>query len=166
MKIETPVVRIREAGLADTVAISAMMTPVASRQIAADFPQQGRESLLGGMTPAALAENMLRGYRYHVAENDDAIVGVIGMRGYSHLYHLFVSQSVQGRGIGRLLWQHARDASLAELQLRQFTVFSSAIAEEFYRQLGFRRTGDPKTKNGVVAIPMRLDLPEQQRRKT
>ncbi|NNM20948.1 MAG: GNAT family N-acetyltransferase [Gammaproteobacteria bacterium] len=152
--------RIRGAMLAEAAAMSAAMTPVAEQQIAADFPRQGRDVLLGGMTPEALAANMLCGYRYYLAENADGIVGVIGMRGYSHLYHLFVTRSVQGNGVGRLLWLHARDASLAELQLRQFTVFSSAVAEGFYRQLGFYRTGNPKIKNGVTAIPMRLDVPD------
>lgn len=153
-------ISIREAELADTSAMSEMMTPVAAAQIAVEFPQEGKDSLLGGMTPAALAENMSRGYRYYLALENGRITGVIGMRGYSHLYHLFVSQSGQGRGTGRLLWRHARDASLAELKLRQFTVFSSTIAEGFYRRLGFYRTGDPKTKDGSTAIPMRLDLPD------
>lgn len=151
-------ISIREAGPGDAAAISALMNPVAARQISADFPQEGKDSLHGGMTPSAVADNMLRGYRYFVASENQQFVGIIGMRGYSHIYHLFVAEDRQGRGIGRRLLQHARDMSLSEIELSAFTVFSSELAEDFYRRLGFERTGPTKTKRGVKAVPMRLIL--------
>ena len=59
------------------------------------------------MTPAAIAKYIRRGYRYHVAENENVIVGIVGIRDNSHLYHLFVAESHQGRGMAKALWEKA-----------------------------------------------------------
>lgn len=156
-------VNVREASRLDADAISRLIIPVAEIQIAADFPQQGRNELLGGMTREAIGKNLLEGYRYYVAMDDQAPCGAIGMRGYSHVYHLFVAIDRQGDGVGRRLWERARDASLAEVRLKAFTVYSSLFAEPFYYRLGFRRSGEPKTRNGVTAVPMHFTMKEEKK---
>ena len=147
---------IRLAGSEDIPAISRLLVDVATRHITHEFGAGGTAELRGGMQPAAIANRLLRGYRYHVALDEGTIVGVIGMRGYSHIYHLFVAEKAQRKGIGRLLWQRARQASQSEVPVMAFTVFSSRYAEAFYKSLGFRRTGAEQTRRGVTAIPMKL----------
>lgn len=149
-------ITIRVANRLDAEAISQLILPVADSQIASDFASEGRDELLSGMTPKAVAGYMEQGYRYHLAFDDQSLCGVIGMRGYSHVYHLFVANDMQHQGIGRRLWERASAASLSDVRLTEFTVYSSRIAEPFYHSVGFRRTGDAKTRKGVTAIPMRL----------
>ncbi len=151
-------ISIRDAGDADAAAISALILAVAEAQITHEFSEQGRQTMLSRLSPGDILRLMWSGYRYHVAEQAGELAGVVAMRGYSHLYHLFVSRSAQNRGIGRQLWQHAAAVSRRELSLRQFTVFSSRYAEPVYRAFGFVRTGGEKTKRGVVAIPMHLEI--------
>jgi len=152
------VITIRVADAKDISAISRLLIPVAEKQVAHEFGAEGTQALLGGMNPEAIANKMLCGYRYYLAIDSGRLVGVLGMRGYSHIYHLFVDEQAQGQGIGRLLFDTARQESLSEVSLSEFTVFSSHYAEEFYRTLGFRRTGDDKTKRGVTGVPMKLVL--------
>ncbi|MDH3646588.1 MAG: GNAT family N-acetyltransferase [Gammaproteobacteria bacterium] len=153
-------ITVKAAGRKDARAISELMVPVAKAQIAREFVAEGQEALLSGMTPAALEQNMLQGYPYYVAFDQEPLVGVIGMRGYSHVYHLFVAEEMQHQGVGRKLWDRASRDSLAAINLSEFTVYSSRYAEAFYHRLGFRRTGDEKERQGVIAIPMRLLLKE------
>jgi hypothetical protein len=39
-------------------------------------------------------------YQYHVAERAGALVGVVGIRNPSHLYHLLVDDRYQRQGFG------------------------------------------------------------------
>jgi GNAT superfamily N-acetyltransferase len=153
-------ITIREARRHDAAAISRLMVHVASAQISSGFSPEGQAELLGGMTPDAVYKKMQQGYRYHVAHDGEQLCGIIGMRGYSHVYHLFVATDQQGRGTGRRLWDRAYAASRAEVRVPAYTVYSSRYAENFYYRLGFRRTGDAQTRNGVTAIPMRLTIDE------
>ena len=149
-------IRVRQANRKDAAVISELIVPVAKAQIAAEFSPEGEQELLSGMTPSAIEQNLLQGYRYFLAADDGRYCGVIGMRGYTYIYHLFVAEKWQRRGIARRLWARARQASMAEIRLSEFNVFSSRYAEGFYHRLGFRRTGNEQTRKGVTAIPMRL----------
>ncbi|NNF66615.1 MAG: GNAT family N-acetyltransferase [Gammaproteobacteria bacterium] len=149
---------IRGATCNDAVEISRLIVPAASEQIAHEFGAEGRAALLAGMTPEAISKYMLQGYSYLLADDVDGIVGILGMRGYSHIYHLFVDRRRQRQGIASQLWREARRQSLAATRISEFTVYSSRVAEAFYYQLGFRRSGDEQEKQGVIAIPMRLAL--------
>ena len=98
-------------------------------------------------------------YRYLVAEDDERIAGFIGIRDGTHLYHLFVSAGLQGRGLARALWEQARVAALSGEATDGFTVNSSLGAVAVYRCFGFRETGPSRQEAGVVFVPMRL-VPE------
>lgn len=64
------------------------------------------------MTPDSIERYMQTGYRYHVAEMDAKLVGVIGIRDNVHLYHLFVAERYQRQGLAKKLWQFAMEVSL------------------------------------------------------
>jgi GNAT superfamily N-acetyltransferase len=99
------------------------------------------------------------GYRYHVAVDEGVLAGAIAVRDNRHVYHLFVAESFQKRGLARQLWTIARDASLAAGNPGEFTVNSSRFAVSVYRRFGFAESGPPDERNGVVSVPMRLRLP-------
>ena len=86
------------------------------------------------------------------------------MEGNRHVYHLFVDTLVQKRGLGRRLFQVAREAALAAGGSGEFTVNSSNYAVGFYERLGFRRLWGPLLKNGVPTTMMVMKREEKRMR--
>jgi GNAT superfamily N-acetyltransferase len=149
---------IREAEIDDSGPISRMVSVLAEKFITPDFTDEGRDHLLNSMTPAAIAKYIRSGYRYHVAEDEDEIVGIVGIRENSHLYHLFVAESHQGRGLAKVLWKKAMNESLCRGNPGEFTVNSSLNAQPVYEHLGFVTQSKPITKHGVTYTPMKLEI--------
>ena len=147
---------IRAATARDAENISNLVRQLSAKFIANDFTAEGRETLLNSMTPAAIEKYMQSGFRYHVAEVESQLVGVVGVKDNSHLYHLFVAENYQRQGIASALWRLAKQTCLDEGNLGVFTVNSSRYAQHVYERLGFVTQSDPQDKNGVIFIPMKL----------
>jgi GNAT superfamily N-acetyltransferase len=147
---------IRDAALDDASEISALVTRVALETFFAHGPEDGRSYFLAMNTPAAIAGKMRGNYRYHVAELDDRVVGMIAMLNNTHLYHLFIDSAHAGHGIGRRLWEHARRVCERHGNPGHFTVNSTPDAVGIYERFGFVATGGLETRNGLTAQPMRL----------
>jgi len=149
---------IRTATAADAGEISALITSLSEKYIAHEFSPGGRAHLLESMSPERIASYLRDGFRYHVAQDDARIVGVAGMAEGAHLYHLFVAESHQGRGLARELWRTAMAACIESHAPYEFTVNSSLYARSFYERLGFVAVGEPRDTQGVVSVPMRLTV--------
>lgn len=147
--------QIREATIEDARAISDLIRPLAERYIAHGFSPEGAAILLASMDADAIEGYLASGYEYHLAEENGVLVGVVGVRDNSHLYHLFVADEFRGRGYAGELWRVARDACRVMGNEGEFTVNSSQFAVGMYRKFGFVETGPPETKNGVTSIPMK-----------
>lgn len=150
---------VRPATIEDAEAISGLVMPLVKKFIAPEFSPVGQRNLLSSMEPAAIRGFFKAGHRYHVAEVEGQMVGVVGIRDNSHVHHLFVVEKFHRRGIGRRLWEIARKECLAAGNLGRFTVFSSRYALEAYRRLGFVEAGPPETKDEVTAVPMKYEQP-------
>ncbi|MGA9573666.1 MAG: GNAT family N-acetyltransferase [Lysobacterales bacterium] len=135
-----------------------MVSVLTKKFIVSEFTAEGREQLLTSLTPSAIAGYIKSGFRYHVAEGEDEIVGVIGIRDNSHLFHLFVAESHQGRGLARRLWEKGMQESLWHGNPGEFTVNSSRNAQPVYEHFGFVAQSGPMIKRGVTFTPMRLKL--------
>jgi len=147
---------IRLATRSDATAISQLVFSLAAKYITVDFSAEGARTLLSSMEPAAIERSLASGYRYHIAEEAGAIVGVAGTRDNTHLYHLFVAESHHRRGIATALWRVARDACIAAGNSGEFTVNSSRYARPLYQKLGFVAAGPEDEHGGVFTTPMRL----------
>jgi GNAT superfamily N-acetyltransferase len=124
----------------------------------------GAEAFLQGIEPGAIRSTIQApNIRYYVGLVDQKLAGVVAMRDATHLYHLFVQPAFQGQGLGRALWQHARDAALAAGHPSRFTVNSSPYAVPVYVRFGFAATGPRVDTRGIAFVPMelRLDAAEQ-----
>ena len=80
-----------------------------------------------------------------VAEIDNCIVGYISIQDNNHLYHLFVSQEYQGKGIARQLWIEAQKTCLSS----KYTVNSSIYGIPVYEKFGFVAVGSTREKDGI-----------------
>jgi GNAT superfamily N-acetyltransferase len=149
-------ISIRDATPADAAAISALVRQSARNTIFANGPDDGCNYFLAMNTPAATTGRMRGNYHYYIAEDEGQIVGMIAMRDNSHLYHLFVDQAWHGHGIGRRLWEHAREVCRRNGNPGRYTVNSTPEAIPIYERFGFVATGEIETRNGLTALPMRL----------
>ncbi len=154
--------RFRRANDRDADAISALVVPLVEKYIVYPFEPSAASRLLDSMTAAAFAKRIIGGYRYHVAVDGDAIVGVVATKDDSHLYHLFVAESVQRHGVATALWDLARRASREAGYEGDFTVNASRYAEGFYRKLGFERVRSA-TQDGIAHVEMRLPAGTERR---
>lgn len=151
-------IHIRPATLADATPISALVIALSREFIVPDLSPEGAENLLGDMTPEATRGFMEQGFRYHLAEAGDELVGFVATRDNSHLYHLFVATTHQRRGLARQLWETAKASCLAAADTTRFTVNSSRYALPVYRRFGFVAVSDEVERKGVRYTPMELRL--------
>jgi GNAT superfamily N-acetyltransferase len=111
------------------------------------------------LAPEIIRRNLLaENYNYQLAFDGAALAGVVAVRDNTHLFSLYVGSPWHGRGVGKRLWEVARDAALARGNPGSFTVNSSSFAEGVYRHLGFTATGPVAEMHGIRFIPMRLEL--------
>ncbi len=145
---------IRQAGAEDADAISALVHEVASGFLLNEFSEEGKQHFLRSIEPDAIVGYLDGSFVYFLAESGEELAGLIAMRDFRHLYHLFVRTAFHRRGIARSLWEHARAQCLEAGNPGEFTVNSSAYAQEVYRKWGFEPTGPPFEKAGIVSTPM------------
>lgn len=154
----TNAITLRPATADDAAAISALILSLQPYlTIAPDGA--GAEEFLVTLQPDIIRRNLqAENYHYLLACEGDALAGVVAVRDNTHLFSLYVGVPWHGRGVGKRLWQAARDAALARGNTGSFTVNSSAYAAPMYRRLGFRAAGEMAEMHGIRFIPMRLDL--------
>lgn len=153
-------VTIREATVEDAEAIGALVASLARYYLADPADPEAAAPFFATVSPEAQRRYLTEGRcRYHVAEADDGLVGVIGLRDDTHVFHLFVAEAFHGRGVARRLWAVARAAARTGGDPGHFTVNSSLHAVPVYERFGFRTTGPEVRKDGVAFVPMELDEP-------
>ena len=144
---------IQAASFEDAAAISTLMLPLVKKFITHEFSAEAQKIMLDSMQPGIIEENFKNNYQYLIArdtESDAQIVGVLGMKTASHLFHLFVEESHHGNGIAKLLWRHLLEDSTE----CEFTVNASRYAQHIYKKLGFSGNGKLFEKNGITCFPM------------
>jgi GNAT superfamily N-acetyltransferase len=151
-------IEIRDATVDDAPRISALLTELAQEFIVRDFAADGRKHLLTHFAvPEMEARLQSHEYRFQVAAEDAALVGVVAVRAAKHLQYLFVAKSHHRRGLARRLWSAARaEAIQYGNAAERFTVNASAYAVPAYERLGFRCVGPVQEANGVRFQPMAL----------
>lgn len=147
---------IRPARTEDAAAISSLICRLTEQHIIPGWSAEGGQHLLGTMTPTAVKQRLASGDCHHVALHHGTIIGVIVTRADKHLYHLFVADAFQRRGLGKRLWAVASQACLQAGGSGPVTVNSARSAVGFYRKLGFCEAGPAAEERGAVSVPMIL----------
>ncbi|HIC47624.1 MAG TPA: GNAT family N-acetyltransferase [Methylophaga aminisulfidivorans] len=88
-----------------------------------------------------------------VYEEADEIKGYIAIKAASHLYHLFVSEELHGKGIAKQLWQQAKSM---QPKSQSYALRSSLYAVPVYLKFGFTKSGPVGVKDGISFQPMTL----------
>jgi GNAT superfamily N-acetyltransferase len=149
---------IRPAVANDASAISALILSL-QPYLTIEPDGSGAEEFLVSLSPDIIRRNLQdENYRYQLAFDGDVLAGVVAVRDNAHLFSLYVGSPWHGQGVGKRLWEIARDGALARGNTGSFTVNSSTFAEAMYRHLGFTATGPVAEMHGIRFIPMRLEL--------
>ena len=150
---------IRVATISDADAISQLLTSLSETYIISGLAEEGKRNLLGSMAPSAIKGFFDRGFRYHVGEVNSEIIGVVGTRDNSHLFHLFVHSDYQGQKYASALWEVGRTACIESgSNPGYFTVNSSLNAQEVYKGWGFTPIAGIREGGGVKDVPMRMEF--------
>ena len=150
--------KIREATLSDAQAISNLARSLSEKYVTPEFATEASDAFLKSMMADGIRQLIESGLRYHLAEIDENIIGIVGMKDNKHLYHLFVDENFQRKGIARQLWNIAMETCKAVGNPGEFTVNSSKYAQRAYESLGFVAQSAPQERNGIVTIPMKLAI--------
>ena len=94
-------------------------------------------------------------FHYQVLINKfQEIIGVVGIRLPSHIYHLHIAAKYHRMGLGEKLWSSVKDNAYGKVN--EFTVNSSIYAAPFYKKMGFV-AGPKQFQNEVAFIPMKFN---------
>ena len=149
-------VAIRPMHQTDIPAVARLLRDLAEKFIVHEFSDAARQSFLSKNDQIAIEKFVADGFRYHIATIGNELVGFVGIRDNRHLYHLFVAETFQHRGIGRKLWRVAHDECRSRGHVGPFTVNSSTHAVPVYERFGFRRVRPTEDHDGVLFKPMKL----------
>ncbi len=137
---------IRAATLKDAPFISALLRELTGRFIAHELSEEAAGRLLESMDEAAIREYMASGCRYRVAEENGEVIGVAAVKDNSRLFHLFVAEGFQRKGLARRLWDVARETCLRAGNPGVFTTVSGKASRPESRK---RRTRPCRTETIV-----------------
>ena len=102
-------------------------------------------------------------FAYYMARSNGKLAGFVAVRDNSHLFHLFVAKSFQGRRLASQLWGEAKMKALQTGNPGVFTVNSSLNAVPVYEAFGFRCQGEVQRMHGISYQPMRLTSQQNRR---
>jgi len=127
--------------------------------VAPQYSTEGVEEFNKFVTVEAVESRFKAGNIFILAKDEEKVVGIIEMRGNSHIALLFVEKAYQFQGIARELVHRAIIICLERNpQLIKITVNSSPNAYDAYYSIGFRGEKIIKTVNGIQFIPMEWKL--------
>ena len=90
-------------------------------------------------------------------DEEDTIVGILGIRKHWHISLLFTESRLHHQGIATKLLKTAFEEALSE-GVSELTVNSSPYAVEFYHKMGFTDLDHEKTTDGIRYTPMCIEL--------
>jgi GNAT superfamily N-acetyltransferase len=152
-----PNLTIRPLRPGEEAAVIALVERVFDETVAPHYSDAGVREFYSYAAAEPLAARSLSNHFVLVAEQGDALVGMIEMRHAQHVAMLFVEP--RGRGIGGQLLKAALAVCESEHpDLARVTVHSSPNAVAAYEKLGFLATDQEGELNGIRFIPMALEI--------
>jgi len=149
-------ITIRKAKVTDSTEISSLISRNAQSLLSDDFEDDGLAFFLNAVSERSIRDYMEQGFRYLVALERHEIVGVIAIKDYRHMFHLFVDKAYHKKGIAKLLWDTISRDSIEQEKIDKFTLNSTSYALPVYRRWGFNIAGERQTMHGISFTPMVL----------
>jgi GNAT superfamily N-acetyltransferase len=146
---------IRPALTSEAELLCALIIDVFMQNVAPDYSDQGVQFFRGISTPADLGARITDGDYVFVAEEEGEVIGIIWTRDANHISRFFVRCDRQRHGVGKKLFARLIDTIVQyHGNISSITVNSSPFALKAYEKMGFVRTAEEQTGNGMRYIPM------------
>lgn len=124
-----------------------------------DYGPIGVRNFEDFITDPALHRMFVMGsYQLFVALDRDRIVGMVTLRGTTHISLLFVDENYHKQGIGRALMEYLENYLLTEVGADRMTVNASPYGVGFYHKLGFKDVRPEECRDGIIYTPMEFIL--------
>ncbi len=151
------VLRIYRPG--DEIPVHCLVRRVFDQFIRDDYSEEGQQEFARYINWEAIAARQSQDCQLLLAEQGEALIGVLELRDFRHISMLFVAPEAQRQGIARSLLDRALTlVRRVRPDLAGVTVFSSPFAVPVYRKLGFTPTGPETTVHGIRYTPMEHPL--------
>ena len=111
------------------------------------YPQEDIEETLNNYTSEKLL-NYITNDDYFVAEENDKIIGCV-LAKEDKMRSLYVLPSEMGKGLGKKLAEKA-ELSIRDNGYKRVWLWSSLIAHDFYKHLGYKDVKDIPNEDGLV----------------
>ena len=156
---------IRAASPMDLPEIMRLVHQVFDSVVADSFTPEGA-ALFRGTSASENAQGLASGQIFLIAEDVDAIIGVLRMTETGHLHTLFVASDNQLQGIATKLME----AAIHELNKRDpdttvITFYATRNALAMYQHWGATVSGSEFDRKGMRATPMELQISTFRARK-
>ncbi|HEX8479106.1 MAG TPA: GNAT family N-acetyltransferase [Telluria sp.] len=144
-------ITMRPATATDYPLLADLLQTLAQAFIVPGMPPEAAATFLRENDKEAMLAYREQGHVVTVAEIAGELAGFIAIRPPSHLFHLFVAEPFQRRGVARALWCASRGNAT------RFTVNSSPYAIPVYTAMGFACAGPLACHHGVTFQPMTFE---------
>ena len=145
---------IRRMRLGDIDRVSRIANSAFHEAVAPGLSEEGVNTFSMLSSPRAFAARMKEDNLMFVFENGGEIEGVLELKEGRHVAMLFVLPTAQRRGVGRALMAEALDHA----RVRTITVSASIPSVPAYEAYGFQVVGAEEEKQGLVYVPMEIEL--------
>ncbi len=148
---------IRELGIQELPSALELVQEVFLTDVAPLYTPQGVEEFQKFICLDAM-ERMRRDgeVTFFGAFDEKTLAGTIAVKPASHICLFYVKKSCQGRGIGKKLFQTARDYCARTLKAEKLTVNAAPPAVPKYIRLGMEQVEEEQTVNGMRFVPMEM----------
>lgn len=124
---------------------------------APDYSKEGIDNFLRFISDEKLFKMFLLGnYVVYVAKCSNKVIGVGTMRSGNHISLLFVDSEYQKRGVGKALLSELQKSVSVKGESSVITVNAAPFAIPFYERIGFLKSGEMTTLEGIIYQPMTL----------
>ena len=150
----------REMNPGEESAVCDLVAQVFKQFVAPDYSRDGVDEFFRFANPDALKKRVQADSSVLAAYQAKTLVGVLEFVLPNRIAMLFVNLPHQGiaKKLVSLAVSKAREKTPASSEL---VVHSSPYAQAIYQKMGFQKTGDSTTKNGITYTPMALSIPKQ-----
>jgi GNAT superfamily N-acetyltransferase len=151
-------IRIRELAVGEIGKAHSLVSSVFDEFVAPLFTDEGISQFKTFIESSNLDKRLQENSFILIAELGDEIVGVIGMRDWTHIFLLFVDGKHQRKGIAtRLVHEALRRCEHEGHKPAKVTVNSSPNAVEAYRRMGFVQIKEEEVHQGIRTVPMIME---------
>jgi len=149
-------ISFREAILDDVERISTLILVSQDEFCFHEYTEDGKNLMRRLCGIDAIRSYVERGDIYYVAEFEERLIGVAGMRDREHLSHNFVARAWHRRGISNQLWRFVSDECERQGNDGSFSLNASTYAIPVYEKWGFEIVGPINHAYGLAFTPMEL----------